>query len=180
MLGDVIAIVSALLAVELGDVIARVVERRHDDVRGHVASRLQDVLGAIGLDDLDTRFLEHVVETDLLGHHALGLDGLEGAVILENVERLPKRLVARRCKVHIHAMVTRVLRELLHVVVEVLGDVIAYVHCRRAQTLPIRLRLDERGALLVESLLRRLDCLMLEVILDALGSALAQRRFGVI
>ena len=61
------------LAEFLLDVFRREMDRRRDDVGGRFVAQLNDVLAKVGLDRLDSRRLEGVVEADLLGDHRLAL-----------------------------------------------------------------------------------------------------------
>ena len=90
-------------------------------------------------------------------------------MLLKDVEDFPKRIVTRRGVVHDAAVCLRVLRELLHVVVEVLGYVVAHFHCVHAQLLPAFAHLfDELAALDVEGFLGGLDGIVLEIVREAL------------
>ena len=57
----------------LGDLAARAVDDRGEDVRGPLAGELDDPLAEVGLDGRQARRLEGVVELDLLGDHRLAL-----------------------------------------------------------------------------------------------------------
>ena len=61
------------LAKFLLDVLRREMDRRRDDVGRRFAAQLNDVLAKVGLDRLDPRPLEGMVEVDLLGDHRLAL-----------------------------------------------------------------------------------------------------------
>ena len=58
---------------ELGDLTARAVDGRREDVRRTLARELHEPLAEIGLDRRQARGLERVVELDLLGDHRLAL-----------------------------------------------------------------------------------------------------------
>jgi hypothetical protein len=64
---------------DLPDLVAVVVDRRHQDVRRLVVVELDDQLGEVGLDRRDAGLFERLVELDLLGGHRLDLDHLVGA-----------------------------------------------------------------------------------------------------
>ena len=55
------------------DVLGGEMDRRRDDVGRGFMAQLDDVLAKVGLDRLDPRRLERVVEADLLGDHRLAL-----------------------------------------------------------------------------------------------------------
>ena len=65
--------VAMRLAELLLDVFRGQMDRRRDDVGGRLAAQLDDVFAEVGLDRLDPRRLERVVEADLLGDHRLAL-----------------------------------------------------------------------------------------------------------
>jgi len=89
-------------------------------------------------------------------------------VALEDVEHLPQRVIAGRRVVHDAAVRLSVLRELLHVVIQILRHVVAHFHGMQAQLLPTVAHLfHELAALLVKHFLRRLDGVMLEIVLEA-------------
>ena len=61
------------LAEFLLDVLRPQMDRGRDDVGGGLAAQLDDVFAKVGLDRLDPRRLERVIEADLLGDHRLAL-----------------------------------------------------------------------------------------------------------
>ena len=59
---------------DLADLLAILMQRGNDDVRGQVVAKLDDELGEVGLVGVDAGGFERVVEADLLGGHRLDLD----------------------------------------------------------------------------------------------------------
>lgn len=78
-----VAVGAAKIGLDLG---SRQVNRRRDDVRGHLAAQLDDVFAEVGLDRGDAVGLQVLVEPDLLGDHALALGRGLGAELLADVE----------------------------------------------------------------------------------------------
>ena len=79
---------------QLTHLIGRLVDRRDDDVLGRLARRLHDELAEVGLDDLDSRGLEALVQADLLGRHRLALDR-HPAVAEDDLGDVGRRIGAR-------------------------------------------------------------------------------------
>src|SRR6185312_7380819 len=68
------------LALEyLVNLLAVLVQRRDHDVRGLIATELNDEFGEIGFIGADTGGFERSIETDLLGSHRFDLEDLSGA-----------------------------------------------------------------------------------------------------
>src|SRR3546814_20034009 len=78
-----------MLAKGLRDPFGGHVNRRGDDVARRLAAELEDVFAQIGLDRLDAVGFEVIVETDLLGDHALALgDRLRAEIPAQPQDRL--------------------------------------------------------------------------------------------
>ena len=85
------------LAEEVADLGPVLVDRRDEEVRGPLARELDDQLGEIGLERVDARAGERLVEPDLVGRERLHLDDLVRALVADELrhERVRLRGVAR-------------------------------------------------------------------------------------
>ena len=81
----------------LGDLAARAVDHRREDVRRTLAGELHDPLAEVGLDGREPGRLERVVELDLLGDHRLALGDHLDAAAPRDLEHGAQRVVRRRC-----------------------------------------------------------------------------------
>ena len=137
-----------LLDLRRGDV-----HRGRDDVRGHLAAELDDVLAEVGLDRRDAARLEMGVQPDLLGDHRLALgDGAGAGRAADRQDDLP-RLFRSAGEMHLAARRQDLRLVFLEVEVEMGERVVLDVARRVAQRLELRQRGGGGGALVDEAAL---------------------------
>ncbi len=125
---------------ERRDVGPRLLERRRDDVPGMLAGELEDPLAEVGLDRLDARRGERLVETDLLAQHRLALGGHARARAPADLDGRPAGVGGRRAPVDDAAAGLHRLLEGRQVVVEPVDR----ARPDRAGPLPELLRVPEQ------------------------------------
>ena len=89
------------LAEQLGDLGTAAVERRDERVRRPLARQLDDPLGEIRLDRLESRLRERVVEPELVGREGLHLHDLARAAARDEADDDLVRLGGVACPVHL-------------------------------------------------------------------------------
>ena len=132
---------------EVADLGAVAVDRRHEDVRRPVPVELQDQLGEVGLERVDSLLGERLVELDLVGRERLDLHDLVDAVCPCDLGDDGVRLGGVTCPVDVTACRLTACFELE----QVLGEVREHVGLDRlacfAQLLPVGQLADDARAL---------------------------------
>ena len=105
--------VGELLIEQLGDLLLRLVQGRHDDVGGGLPRQLDDELSQVRLQALDTPCLQIVVELHLLGDHGLAFDQPLYPVTLKYLVDDPVALFHRLRPVDLDAVLATALLQLL-------------------------------------------------------------------
>ncbi len=144
-------VLGVMLGEGVGEVAAREMDRRGDDVARRLVPELQDVLAEVGLDRGDAVLLEEVVEADLLGDHRLALGDRLRAGGAADVEDGLARLGRRAAPVHPAALLAHLRLEGLEVGVEVLERVVLDVAAGVAQVVEFGQAADRDRPLLLEA-----------------------------
>ena len=143
---------SVVLREEVADLLAGLVDRGGDDVARGLARELDDVLAEVGLDDLEVRFLECLVEGDLLPHHGLALGHGAGARPPTDVDDAGSCLGRVRRPVHLPARGGDLRLEALEVEVEVREGVLLDASGRLAEGLELGQGVDRLSPVADEAL----------------------------
>ena len=175
LLGGIGAGVALLLAVQIANGIAVEVQRRHNDVRGFGARRLQDVLGAVGFHCMDAVLFQVLVQAHLFGDHGFRLHAARGLNFLEDVERALDGVLGRGREVHLGSCRLGVFGEFADVVIQVLQNMVANVSRFPAKLLPQGVGIGALVAVAHDGFLRAFDRVVLEVVGKGILNALAQR-----
>jgi len=104
---------------QVGDLLARLVHRRRDDVAGRLVRDLDDVFAEVGLDHFEACAFERVVDRDLLADHGLALGHHFRVSIAANFEHRGAGLFGRFRPVHLAAGCQHLLLEAQQVMVQV-------------------------------------------------------------
>ena len=141
-----------VLGEEIADLLAGLVDGRGDNVARRLARELDDVLAEVRLDNFDVRFLERLVEADLLPHHRLALGDGARARLAADAEDEGPRLGRVHRPVHLPARGGDLRLEALEVEVEVREGVVLDAAGRLAQFLKLGQSIDRLAAVADEPL----------------------------
>ncbi|TLD47099.1 MAG: hypothetical protein FAZ92_00607 [Accumulibacter sp.] len=124
-----------LVGEQAGDLLLRLVDRRHDDVRRLLAIELDDVLAHVTLERLHAGIGHRMIELDLLADHRLALDHQFRRVPTGDVDDDPVRLVRGFGPVHADAVLAQPALEQLEQFRQARQTVLADLFGERALTL---------------------------------------------
>ena len=127
-------------------------DRRDQDVRGPVATKLQDQLGQVGLDRAHPARLKRGVQADLVSRQRLDLDELGDAMRAGDIEHDLVGFARVRCPVHLTAGVGDRLLELQQVTVKVREDIGLDRPAGLAELLPVGELANDLVALVADRL----------------------------
>ena len=141
-----------VLGEEVADLLPGLVDGGGDDVARGLVGELDDVLAEVGLDDLEVRFLEPLVERHLLPHHGLALGDGAGARLTADLDDAGPRLGRVRRPVHLPARAGDLRLEPLEVQIEVREGVLLDATRRLAQRLELGQGIDRLSPVADEAL----------------------------
>ena len=127
-----------------GNLLARLVNGGHDDVRRLLASELHDVLAHVRLQRIHASSLRRMVELDLLAHHRLALDHVPRSVRPADVQNDARRFLRRGSPVHPHPIARERLLQLHQQIGQPGQVVLANALAQYPQTLQL-LRIGKLG-----------------------------------